>query len=70
MDDAKKYDPVNGFTEEKIEAVAQIIADHALSAVEPGDVIGGLRETAKMARLTQAVLVELGLLAPADEVDQ
>ena len=68
MDDAKKYDPVNGFTDEMMGAVAQIIADHALSAVEPGDVTGFFRETAKMARLTQAVLVELGLLAPAEEV--
>ena len=68
MDDAKNYDPVNGFTEEKIDAVARIIADHAPFVAEPGDVTGVIRETAKMARLTQAVLVELGLLAPAEEV--
>lgn len=70
MDDAKKYDPVSGFTDEKMEAVAQIISDHALSAVEPRDVTGLLREATKMSHLTKAVLVDLGLLAPADEVDQ
>ena len=68
MDDAKTYDFVNGFTAEKMGAVAQIIANHALSAAEPGDVTGVFRETAKMARLTRAVLIKLDLLSPAEEV--
>ena len=67
MSGVKKYVPANGFTSTKMEVVSSIIAAHAIRAAGVGDIKGVFRETWKFARLSQDILVELGLLVAEGE---
>ena len=64
MSGVKKYIPANVFTEEEIDVIASLVADHAIRAAGVGNIEGVFRETAKFARLAQDILIELGLLVP------